>query len=180
MVYVILADGFEEIEALTPVDVLRRSNVDVKTASISGEQVHGAHGVVVTADVPISAVKEDEIEAIVLPGGLPGATNLDKNKRVRELVTYTVKNNIPTCAICAGPMVIGNLGFLEGKNAICYPGFENYLKGAKISRDPVCTDGNIITAKGPGVAYEFAFAILAKLKGARAVEEIKDGLQYQR
>ena len=159
-IFVFLAEGFEEIEALTPVDVLRRAGLSVQTVSVMDEQVvAGAHGVPVVADKMFAEINPEDAEMILLPGGLPGATNLD--------------------AHCAAPLVFGNRGLLNGKKATCYPGFETYLQGAEYTAALVEKDGNFITAKGPGAALEFAFAIVEKYCGAQMVHELKHGMMIQ-
>ncbi len=118
----------------------------------------------------------ENLEAIILPGGMPGATNLDKNGKVHEIINLCINKKILICAICAAPMIIGKAGILNRKKACCYPGFEKYLDGAEIAQDSVCVDGNIITARGPGAAFDFAFAIVEKLKGYENVESLKKSM----
>ena len=165
-IFVFLADGFEEIEALAPVDILRRAGLSVKTVSVMEEQVvAGAHGVPVLADVMFDEVNAEDAEMILLPGGLPGATNLDAHQGLSQMILDFAKEEKPLAAICAAPLVFGNRGLLEGKKATCYPGFETYLKGAQYTAALVEKDGNFITGKGPGAAMEFAFAIVEKYCG---------------
>ena len=175
-IFVFLADGFEEIEALTPVDILRRAGLSVKTVSVMDEQVvAGAHGVPVMADVMFDEVNAEDAEMILLPGGLPGATNLDAHQGLSQMILDFAKEEKPLAAICAAPLVFGNRGLLEGKKATCYPGFETYLKGAQYTAALVEKDGNFITGKGPGAAMEFAFAIVEKYCGMDKVNELKQG-----
>ena len=179
-IFVFLADGFEEIEALTPVDILRRAGLSVKTVSVMDEQVvSGAHGVPVMADVMFDEVNAEDAEMILLPGGLPGATNLDAHQGLSQMILDFAKEEKPLAAICAAPLVFGNRGLLEGKKATCYPGFETYLKGAQYTAALVEKDGNFITGKGPGAAMEFAFAIVEKYCGMDKVNELKQGMMIQ-
>ena len=179
-IFVFLADGFEEIEALTPVDILRRAGLSVKTVSVMEEQVvAGAHGVPVLADVMFDEINAEDAEMILLPGGLPGATNLDAHQGLSQMILDFAKEEKPLAAICAAPLVFGNRGLLEGKKATCYPGFETYLKGAQYTAALVEKDGNFITGKGPGAAMEFAFAIVEKYCGMDKVNELKQGMMIQ-
>ena len=176
-IFVFLAEGFEEIEALTPVDVLRRAGLVVQTVSIMDEQVvAGAHGVPVLADKMFAEINPEDAEMILLPGGLPGATNLDAHEGLGQLISDFAKAEKPLAAICAAPLVFGNRGLLQGKKATCYPGFETYLQGAEYTAALVEKDANFITGKGPGAAMEFAFAIVDKFCGAEKVQELKQGM----
>lgn len=178
MIYLFLADGFEECEALAPLDVLRRGGVEIKTVGIGGEYITGAHGITVKADISETDVLlNGDLEAVILPGGMPGTTNLENCQTVRNAVSFAQMNKTLICAICAAPKILGNLGLLEGKSATCFPGFENELKGAVISDEFVVTDGNIITAKGAGVAFEFGFEILAYLKDNATADSLKKQMQ---
>ena len=179
-IFVFFADGFEEIEALAPVDILRRAGLSVKTVSVMDEQVvAGAHGVPVLADVMFDEINAEDAEMILLPGGLPGAINLDAHQGLSQMVLDFAKEEKPLAAICAAPLVFGNRGLLEGKKATCYPGFETYLKGAQYTAALVEKDGNFITGKGPGAAMEFAFAIVEKYCGMDKVNELKQGMMIQ-
>lgn len=178
MVYVFLAEGFEEIEAISPIDILRRGGVEVKTVGAQNSAVKGAHNITFNTDIRETDIDYKELEAVVLPGGMPGTANLEKSKAVLSAIKYAKENGKLICAICAAPSVIGKMGLLKGKKAICYPGFEKYLKGAQILEQPVVTDGNIITAKGPGVASEFGFSILKAIKGESISSRIKKDMQY--
>ena len=180
-IFVFLAEGFEEIEALTPVDVLRRAGLSVQTVSIMKEQVvAGAHGIPVKADVMFDEVYAEDAEMILLPGGLPGATNLDAHEGLAKMILDFAKAEKPLAAICAAPLVFGNRGLLEGKKATCYPGFEQYLEGAIYTASLVEKDGNIITGKGPGAAMDFAMAIVELLKGAEVVAELKAAMMIEK
>lgn len=175
MVYVFLADGFEEIEALATVDILRRSELDVKTVSINESlEVTGTHNIKVLADIKIEDVNEADLEAIVLPGGLPGADNLENCKFVTDLVTKAANEGKLIASICAAPKIPGVLGLLAGVKATCYPGFEGRLFSAKLTHKRLVHDKNFITAKGAGVTHEFALAIATVLKkGVAAKRAIK-------
>ncbi len=175
MFYLFLADGFEEIEALAVVDILRRGNVPVLTVGITGERVEGAHGITVEADIPLSRVEPDKMEGVILPGGMPGTTNLDESAELSSLLDFAAENQLWLCAICAAPLILGKKGLLSGKHATCYPGFEEYLSGA-ILGSGVCRDGSTITAQGPGVASEFAFTILEAL--GKDTATLRKDMQY--
>lgn len=179
-IFVFLATGFEELEALTPVDVLRRAGLNVQTVSVMNEQtVVGAHGIPVVADKMFAEINSEDAEMILLPGGLPGATNLDEHTGLSELIMKFAEAEKPLAAICAAPLVFGNRGLLNGKKATCYPGFETYLQGADYTANLVEVDGNFITGKGPGAAMEFAFAIVEKYCGVAKVQELKLGMMIE-
>ena len=179
-IFVFLAEGFEEIEALTPVDVLRRAGLSVQTVSVMDEQVvAGAHGVPALAAKVFAEINPEDAEMILLPGGLPGATNLDAHEGLSRMILDFAAAEKPLAAICAAPLVLGNRGLLQGKKATCYPGFETYLQGAEYTAALVEKDGNIITGKGPGAAMEFAFAIVEKYCGIDKVNELKQGMMIQ-
>jgi len=177
-VYVHLATGFEELEALSPVDVLRRGGVDVKTVSIMEDRtVVGAHGIPVTADLLFSEADYDDCQMIVLPGGLPGATNLGAHQGLCEKILEFYKAGKYTAAICAAPgAVLGKLGILKGKKATGYPGTEGELLGAEATGDMVVVDGTVITGKGPGAALPFALKLLALLKDQETADSVGDGM----
>ena len=176
MIYIFLADGFEEIEALAVVDVLRRAELDVKTVGVGAKQITGAHQISVMADLQESEVTTDDLELVVLPGGMPGTLNLEKSPIVRACTEYCAKNS-RVAAICAAPSILGHLGLLKGKKAVCFPGFEGELTGAEITDQPVCVDGNQITAKGPGAAVEFALKIVEELLGKEIKEKLRMAMQ---
>lgn len=176
-VYAFFADGFEEIEALTAVDVLRRAGVNVAIVSVTPDEiVKGAHGVSILCDKNIANCDFYDAELLLLPGGMPGAATLGESEDLaRELLRFAEAGK-PIAAICAAPMVLGKLDILKGKNATCYPGFESYLEGATCTGAMVEKDGNIITGKGPGAAMEFAMALVELLKGEEMVKELKSGM----
>lgn len=178
MVYVYLADGFEEIEALAPIDILRRCGVEVKTVGVTGAQVCGSHGICVAADIAPEEVCLDCAQMLVLPGGLPGTTNLEKDSRVTDAVLQAHAEGKYIAAICAAPSVFGHLGILKGRNATCYPGFEGELEGAVPSEDGVVCDGHIITAKGAGRASDFGFLLAGLLAGNAKAAEVRKAMQY--
>ena len=178
MIYVLLADGFEEIEALAPVDLLRRAGLTVVTVAVGdGSVVTGAHGISVAADAHITDIEDcGKAELLILPGGMPGTSNLNASADVHRLIDGAVKNGKRIAAICAAPMILGEKGLLEGKNATCYPGFEDHLKRAASVGGRVVTDGLITTAKGAGVAVEFAAELISLLCGSDTAERIKNGI----
>ena len=183
MIYVHLAKGFEEIEALTVVDLLRRAAIDVETVSCdAGREVTGAHGITVEADTLFVSADYENAEMIVLPGGMPGTTNLLRHEKLCQKIRgFAASEDKKVAAICAAPMILGQLGLLEGKRATIYPGMEEELAGAIVAgeEEKVVTDGNIMTSKGPGTAMEFALAIIKWVKGEEAYEEVKNGLIYR-
>lgn len=179
MIYVFLAKGFEEIEALSVVDFLRRAEIEVCTVGVGGKIIAGSHDIPVFADLDESEVKlDDSLSAVVLPGGMPGTLNLEANDTVKSAVEYCVKNDRTLCAICAAPSILGHMGVLKGVKACCFPGFESELDGAIVSEDDfVCVDKNIITGKGMGCALLFAHAIAEKFCGKREADRIMKSLQ---
>ena len=172
MIVVLLANGFEEIEALTPIDVLRRAGLEVLSCGLNGKRIKGSHGIFVEADLLPEEVKLDEVTMAIFPGGMPGATNIDAHPFTDKLIEATVKNGGRLAAICAAPLVLGRRGLLDGRRATCYPGFEGELTGALVTGEGVVTDGNITTAKGMGVALEFAKELVRLTVGEEKAEEI--------
>ena len=175
MIYVFLANGFEEIEALTPVDILRRAGLNVTTVGIGGKKICGSHGISVDADISDDMFGDTNPEAVILPGGMPGTLNLDASQTVENALESAEKNDAFICAICAAPMVLGKRGLLKGYRAACYPGFEKYLEGADVAdvrKEPVITDGKRITGAGMGVAKEFSLAIAAAISGKETADKI--------
>jgi len=172
-VFVFFADGFEEIEALTIVDVLRRAEMNVKTVSVTGKEVvTGAHDVRVTTDSLFENGAYDSADIVVLPGGMPGAGTLSDHEGVKNIVRAFVEKGKWVAAICAAPMVLGKMGLLKNKNVTCYPGFEKYLEGANCTGKQVEVDDNIITGRGPGAAMDFSLMIVEKLLGKAKSEEL--------
>jgi len=185
MVYVFLADGFEEIEALTPVDLLRRAGVEVKTVGVTGKTVTGSHGIRVEADMSIERAKScldkgDIPDMVVLPGGMPGARNLDASPVVTGFCTAAAAADKWVAAICAAPMVLGRLGLLRGKKAVCYPGFEDTLLGADVQGEgcACARDGKVITGRAMGAAVEFGLALVEALKGEGTANELRAAILF--
>lgn len=178
MIYMFLADGFEEVEALVPLDILRRANADILTVGVTGEYVKGAHNITVKADMTLDDVECEKIDAVILPGGLGGTNNMDNCAEVKKLVQYAADNRKLVCAICAAPSILGKMGLLEGKEVTCYPGFEDTFKGGKYLKQSVVKCENFITSDGMGSAYKFGFEIAAALFGDDTAEKIKEQIQY--
>ena len=177
MVYLFLANGFEEIEALAPLDLLRRAGVEVTTVGVGGEMIRGSHGIVVQADMPDTMYMDTAPEMIILPGGMPGSKNLDESRIVDAAVKTAVRKGAYIAAICAAPFILGKRGLLEGKEAICYPGFEEQLTGARISDKKVVRDGKFITAAGMGVAVDFGLKLVEVLKDAQTAADLRKTIQ---
>ena len=177
MVYLFLAEGFEEIEALTPVDVLRRGGVELTTVGVGGKTVCGSHGIVVEADISDTEFDPSDAQAVILPGGMPGTLNLGKSYIVMGAVKKCLDEDKLVAAICAAPSLLGQIGALRGKRATAFPGFEDKLEGAVYEGGFVEHDGNIITGKGMGVALEFALEILSALRGEKTAEKVRASLQ---
>ena len=173
MIYLFLADGFEEIEALCVLDFLRRARVETKTVGISGKTAMGAHNIPIICDTCASEMTGDEdFDMVILPGGLPGSTNLDESPLVDKFVQRAVNEDKFLCAICAAPFILGKRGILKGKRACCYPGFEKELIGADVSEDGCVRDGKIITARAMGKSHDFALEIIEALCG----KDVRDNL----
>ncbi len=181
MIYVFLADGFEEIEALAPVDFLLRAGVEVKTVGVSGKLCRGAHGINVEADIlPHDVVLDRNLQGIILPGGMPGAENLNNSELVKMAIHYCADKGKIIGAICAAPFILGRKGLLKGRNATCFPGFEDELIGANLVEAGVVTDGTIVTARGAGVAWEFGAAICSIITGEEKALQILRGIQWRK
>ncbi|MCI5578811.1 MAG: DJ-1/PfpI family protein [Oscillospiraceae bacterium] len=178
MIYIFLADGFEETEAIAPIDMLRRAGVDVVTVGIKNDAVKSSHGVPVLCDITDMQVElDDRLEMIILPGGMPGTLNIEANPVVQQSIDYCVEHNIPVGAICAAPSILGKKGLLDGSEAICFPGFEKFLTGAKLSDKKVVTDGIFTTAAGAGVAVEFGLRLVEVLCGKEKSESVRKAIQ---
>lgn len=177
MIYVFFAPGFEEIEALATVDVLRRAGLETQTVGVTAKEITGAHGITVQTDRVIAQISEDDPEAVVLPGGMPGTLNLEKCPEVCNMTRRAYENGRIVAAICAAPSVLGHLGLLQGKKATCYPGFESELTGAEKVPQGVCRDGRIITANGAGNAIAFGLEIVRAFCGDAAAEHIAAAMQ---
>lgn len=176
MVYVFLADGFEEIEALTPVDFLRRAGVEVVTVGVGKKEITGSHNIKVIADITAEQANPQNADMIVLPGGIPGTPNLQADRYVQNAIDYMIGNDKYVAAICAAPSILGEKEILKGKKATCYRGFEDKLIGAEYTGEAVCVDGKVITARSAGVAREFALELVEALKGKKAALKLKDSL----
>jgi 4-methyl-5(b-hydroxyethyl)-thiazole monophosphate biosynthesis len=176
-VLVPLAQGFEEIEAITIIDILRRAQINVTTASLGDNPVIGAHNITVAADIDIKKAVSGNFDCIILPGGMPGSTNLKENSSVLSLIKKINSSGGIVSAICAAPIVLGHAGILAGKKAVCFPGFENELSGATISKEGVVVDGNIVTGKGPGCAIAFSLKLIELISGKEISDNVKDSLQ---
>lgn len=177
--YLFLADGFEEVEALTAVDILRRGNVDIKTVSImDGLSVNGSHGIKVEADLLFDKRAYDDADMLILPGGGQGTQNLKDKKSLNGVIIKAENEGKYLAAICAAPSVLGLAGLLDGKKAVCYPGFELQLIGATIGKENVVKDGKIITSRGAGTAMEFALVLLETLEGKEVMTKVKESILF--
>ncbi len=178
MVYVLLADGFEEIEVIEPVDIMRRAGLSVSLVSITTDiEVTGAHNIIVKADTTIDKVSPSDISLLMLPGGA-GHELLDASNEVHYLINESVIKGAYISAICAAPSILGKKMLLEDKEAVCFPGFERYLYNAKLSDKKVVVDGKFITGKGPGAAAEFGFKMVEILKDKETADKLKEQMQY--
>lgn len=179
-VYELLATGFEDIEALIPLDIMRRAGVDFKTVSITGDlYVESAHGVSIKADMLIEDADLSDADLIMLPGGLPGATNLNAHNGVKKAIIEQNARGKMIGAICAAPMVLGGIGLLQGRRATCYPGFEKYLEGAEYTHELCTVDGNITTGEGPAAALPYAYTLLAALTDRQTADQVAEGMMYK-
>ena len=179
MIYFYLANGFEETEMIYPLDLCRRAGLDAKTVSVTDKTcVTGSHGITVVADMTVLDPSYDisKADAFVLPGGMPGTLNLEKSEAVQKAIRFGFENGRYVCAICAAPLVLGKAGLLQGKRAVCYPGFEQYLIGAEECDAKCVTDGRIITAVGAGAASDFGLEIVSRLCGADVAENLKNAI----
>lgn len=173
MTYLFLANGFEEIEALCPLDLLRRAGVQVTTVGVGGgEWITGAHGIEIRPDIPDTMYRDAKPEMVILPGGMPGAKNLDESATVKQALRAADRNGGYLAAICAAPMVLGHGGYLRGKMAVCFPGFESELTGATVENTRVARDGRVVTAIGMGAALEFGLELVACLCGEEKAREL--------
>lgn len=177
MIYILLTDGFEDIEALEVLDILRRAGLDAKTVGLFDKKVKSSHGVEIFADIEVDQVEKESMEMLILPGG-PGHTLYEKSERGMELIKYAKENEMRISAICAAPSVIGKLGYLDGKKFTCYPGFEDACKGGIFTDEKAVKDGLFITGKGPGAAADFGFMIVEELLSAEVSEKVKKDMQY--
>ena len=179
MVYILLAPGFEEAEALVPADLLRRAKIETALVSVTGESVPGSHGITVTADTDLDGVDLSGADMVVLPGGGPGFKNLGKEPRVEQLVRSAAERGLWVAAICAAPTLLGKWGLLTGKEAVCYPGMEEGLTGARVqAASGVVADGRIITGRAAGSAFDFGLALIEALEGEGAAQQVRNGIYY--
>lgn len=174
MVYILLADGFEEAEALVPADLLRRAGAEVKLVGVTGQAVTGAHGISVNSDISLDQVEQNGMEMLVIPGGLPGVTNVAASAKAMELVKAAAAAECCLAAICAAPaIVLGPVGILKGRKATCYPSMEDGMTGAQAQvGQSVVVDGDIITGEGPGAAFDFGLKLVEVLKGTETMQRV--------
>lgn len=179
MIYLFLADGFEECEALAPLDILRRGNIEIKTVGIGGKRISGSHGIEITADITENEVElNDNLLGIILPGGLPGTINLENSETVQKSIDFCAKKSLLLSAICAAPSILGHKNLLKDRKATCYSGFEKDLYGALPTANPVEADGNVITAFGAGAAFDFGFKILEYLTDKETARNLSIQMRY--
>lgn len=178
---VFFAPGFEEIEALTVVDILRRASIDVLMVSVSDSlMVTGSHAIAVSCDAMFQEVDFAGVDMLILPGGMPGAAHLSKHDGLRAVLKNFNDMNLPIAAICAAPFILGDMKMLQGRRAVCFPGFEQHLAGAHLTENLVVVDKNIITAKGAGAAMAFAFEIVEFLRGKSFADELAAKMIFAR
>lgn len=179
MVYILLAPGFEEAEALVPADLLRRANIETALVTVTGKPVPGSHGITVTADIALEDVDLSKADMVVLPGGGPGYKNLGREPRVERLVKEAAEKGLWVAAICAAPTLLGKWGLLTGKDAVCYPGMEEGLTGAQARMDQrFVTDGKIITGRAAGSAFDFGLALVEALAGRDEAGKVRHDIYY--
>lgn len=176
MIYLFLAPGFEEIEALATVDILRRAGCELATVGVGDRKVTGSHQIEVTADIDEKDIKPEFADMVILPGG-PGTKNLEQSAVMQKTVRFCAENGKYIAAICAAPSILGHMGLLKDHTAVCFPGYEEELNAKELSREPVCVSGKIITAKGAGVAVDFALKIVEVLYGAEKSNELRKSIQ---
>lgn len=177
-VCVVLAPGFEEIEAVTVIDILRRADIEVWTVGVKGDSVEGGHGIVLEADTTLADEREQTWDAVILPGGLPGSNNLRDSEAVLKLIRDQARSGRWLAAICAAPIALAKAGVLRGRKATVYPGFEDEMGDATLSEDLVVTDGNIITSRGPATAAAFAFTLVKELQDSKIADSLKISTLY--
>ena len=180
MVYMLLGTGFEEAEALVPVDLLRRADIPVCLAGVDGRVITGAHGISVTADCPVSEVTREELEMAVLPGGLGGVAAIRASAEAMDLIRWSCDNGVRLAAICAAPTILSDLGMLDGRRAVCYPSLLDKLSNTLPCDDAVAVDGPFITAQAAGCAFEFGFKLIEVLRGAEAAEQVSRAIYFNR
>ena len=179
MIYVFLAQGFEETEAIAPIDILRRCGKEVITVGIGDNIIKGSHGIAVVTDTEDKLVElNSDLEMIVLPGGMPGTINLEASETVQKAIDYCTANDLYIGATCAAPSILGHKGLLKGKKATCYTGFEQELTGAEVLDEPAVIDGKIITARGAGVAVDFGLKLVEALVSKEKSEKMGEALLW--
>ena len=174
MVYMLLGTGFEETEAIAPLDLLRRAGIQVQTVGLNGKVIYGSHGIGVEADIEIGQLLLEDLEMIILPGGLGGVASIRACSRAMEAVRYAYENDKYTAAICAGPTVLADLGIPDGKDATCYPGCEGQMGNANMVCSAAVTDGKLITGTSAGCAIPFGLALISALKGQTEADRIAE------
>lgn len=181
MIIAYIAEGFEEIEALATVDILRRCDFEVLTVGVGSQAITGSHSISVLCDGVDNMVEPgSDIEAVILPGGMPGTLNEERSKYVQSMIDYAVDNGIYVCAICAAPSILGHKDLLDGKKATCFPGFEDQLGKAEFVKAPVVCDDKIITANGAGSSFKFAFEIASALGKTAKANKVRDAIQCEK
>ena len=181
MIYIFLANGFEETEAVTPIDILRRCGKEVITVGIGDNIIKSSHGVAVVTDTEDKLISPDEnLEGIILPGGMPGTLNLEASEVVQMSIDYCIANNLYIGAICAAPSILGHKGILKGRKAVCFTGFESQLEGADVSDEPVVRDGNIITSRGAGTAVDFGLKLAEVLASEEQSRKVGEAILWYR
>ena len=174
MIYMLLGTGFEETEAIAPLDLLRRAGLEVQTVGLNGKVIYGSHSIGVEADIEISEMDLSQMDMIVLPGGLGGVASIRGCKAAMDAIRFAYENGKYTAAICAGPTVLADLGITDGKNATCYPGCDSQMGSANMVCSAAVTDGKLITGTSAGCAIPFGLALIAALKGRSEAERIAD------
>ncbi len=177
MIYLFLANGFEEIEAIAPLDILRRAELEVITVGVTGKTVRGAHGITVAADIEAKDATLEHLDMVVLPGGMPGTLNLEKSEIVQYFIDFCAHNDKWLAAICAAPSILGHAGLLNGRRYTCFPGYETQGQEGIYTAAPVEQDGKLVTAAGAGVALEFGFKLVEVLLGRQRADGIKAAMQ---
>lgn len=180
MVAILLGTGFEEAEALVPADLMRRAGIEVALVGVDGARVAGGHGIVVQADQTLDVIDPEQVELVMLPGGLGGVEAMEASSAARELIRRVWDAGRYVAAICAAPTLLARMGLLKGRRAVCYPGMEEQMEGALPQPDAqVVVDGKLITGQAPGAAFPFALQLVETLKGPDAVEQIKRETHYR-
>ena len=177
MVYVLMVNGFEDVEAIEPIDIMRRAGIGVKTVGVMGKNATSSHHITIETDILIDDVNKEDMEMLVLPGG-PGHTNLDESGAVQDLITYALEKDIYIAAICASPSILGKRGILDGKKYTCFPGFEKFSPNGIFTGEKATLDGKILTGKGAGAASDFGFKMVEILKNKDVADNLKKEMQY--